>query len=368
MSSNTPNLGLLKKDPMVDGNETFNIKTMLNDNWDKIDEAVGNVQVDIPDASTTQKGIVQLSNAIDGTRENVAATERAANAIRNSVDTFKAEYNANSTTVNNALALRAPIANPTFTGVARVDSYPIVTSGNISNYVTPPTNYDGNLDDLTVYVNSSTGSDSNNGLSANTAKKTISSAISLLPKVSPRNRNLSILGSFNEVINFLDFVGGSISIYCPLIGTDIGKVRGIRFENCTLSEIRLYNITIGDYDSNNPLYIYPLMFKQCSGYLEAKRIFIETKVTGIISGVSIEYCSGFAELNDIKISATGSTLSGTAFEIKGVPSLLYRCTCNSNFFYGVSSTSTTLYVQDISGIAAKTQKWTSQAGQILIAT
>lgn len=41
MSSNTPNLGLLKKDPMVDGNETFNIETMLNDNWDKIDEAVG---------------------------------------------------------------------------------------------------------------------------------------------------------------------------------------------------------------------------------------------------------------------------------------------------------------------------------------
>lgn len=41
MSSNTPNLGLLKKDPMVDGNETFNIETMLNENWDKIDEAVG---------------------------------------------------------------------------------------------------------------------------------------------------------------------------------------------------------------------------------------------------------------------------------------------------------------------------------------
>ncbi|MGN7168971.1 hypothetical protein ACTHSJ_24155 [Paenibacillus cellulositrophicus] len=40
MSSNTPKLGLLKKDPLTDGNDTFNIKTMLNDNWDKIDEAV----------------------------------------------------------------------------------------------------------------------------------------------------------------------------------------------------------------------------------------------------------------------------------------------------------------------------------------
>ena len=29
---------------MVDGNETFNIETMLNENWDKIDEAVGQVR------------------------------------------------------------------------------------------------------------------------------------------------------------------------------------------------------------------------------------------------------------------------------------------------------------------------------------
>lgn len=41
MPSNTPNLGLLKKDPMLDGNETFNIETMLNENWDKVDEAMG---------------------------------------------------------------------------------------------------------------------------------------------------------------------------------------------------------------------------------------------------------------------------------------------------------------------------------------
>lgn len=38
MASNTSRLDLLKKDPVVDGNDTFNIKTMLNDNWDKIDK------------------------------------------------------------------------------------------------------------------------------------------------------------------------------------------------------------------------------------------------------------------------------------------------------------------------------------------
>ncbi|RCX22616.1 tail fiber-like repeat protein [Fontibacillus phaseoli] len=82
MASNTPNLNLLKKDPVTDGNDTFNIQTMLNDNWDKIDAAVGEVReelhaIEIPYASLTVPGIVQLSNETNGTRENVAATELA---------------------------------------------------------------------------------------------------------------------------------------------------------------------------------------------------------------------------------------------------------------------------------------------------
>lgn len=39
MASNTPNLNLYKKDPIADGNDTFNVGTMLNENWDKIDAA-----------------------------------------------------------------------------------------------------------------------------------------------------------------------------------------------------------------------------------------------------------------------------------------------------------------------------------------
>lgn len=40
MASYTENLNLLKKDPVADGSDTFNIATMLNDNWDKIDAAM----------------------------------------------------------------------------------------------------------------------------------------------------------------------------------------------------------------------------------------------------------------------------------------------------------------------------------------
>jgi hypothetical protein len=41
MPSNTTNLALYKKDPATDGADTFNITTMLNDNWDKIDALPG---------------------------------------------------------------------------------------------------------------------------------------------------------------------------------------------------------------------------------------------------------------------------------------------------------------------------------------
>lgn len=88
MASNTPNLNLLKKDPLTDGNETFNIQTMMNDNWDKIDTAVkkvqddvANIDPDIPDASTTQKGIVQLSSATNSAIETLAATPKAVKTV-----------------------------------------------------------------------------------------------------------------------------------------------------------------------------------------------------------------------------------------------------------------------------------------------
>lgn len=40
MASYTPNLNLLMKDPVTDGADTFNIETMLNENWKKIDRQV----------------------------------------------------------------------------------------------------------------------------------------------------------------------------------------------------------------------------------------------------------------------------------------------------------------------------------------
>ncbi|MHB0944564.1 hypothetical protein ACYCSU_23745 [Paenibacillus sp. ALE1] len=41
MASNTPNLSLYMKDPVTDGNDFFDIETMMNDNWEKIDGFAG---------------------------------------------------------------------------------------------------------------------------------------------------------------------------------------------------------------------------------------------------------------------------------------------------------------------------------------
>lgn len=43
MASNTENLNLLMKNPSTDGADTFNVQTMLNENWQKIDENAGTV-------------------------------------------------------------------------------------------------------------------------------------------------------------------------------------------------------------------------------------------------------------------------------------------------------------------------------------
>lgn len=96
MPSQTPNLDLYKVNGETDGNDTFNVDVVLNDNWDKLDAAVGQIQEDlgnvqVPDASLTQKGIVQLSNATNGTRENVAATEKAVSQAFQAGNERKAE-------------------------------------------------------------------------------------------------------------------------------------------------------------------------------------------------------------------------------------------------------------------------------------
>lgn len=116
MASNTPNLNLLKKDPATDGNDTFNIQTMLNDNWDKIDAAVGEVReelkdINVPDASLTQKGITQLSSATDSTAEDRAATPKAVKSAFDAAIAAQVTANAANTAAASAGNAVGPLSS-----------------------------------------------------------------------------------------------------------------------------------------------------------------------------------------------------------------------------------------------------------------
>ena len=45
MSTTTDKLALFKYDPSTDGAQTFNIQKALNDNWDKLDDAVKEILI-----------------------------------------------------------------------------------------------------------------------------------------------------------------------------------------------------------------------------------------------------------------------------------------------------------------------------------
>lgn len=112
MASKTPNLDLLKKDPVADGNDTFNIETMLNENWDKIDAAVGEVreelkEVHVPSATLTEPGIVQLSSATNSSSEALAATPKAVKSAYDAAVAAQATANA----ANSAAAAAQNTAN-----------------------------------------------------------------------------------------------------------------------------------------------------------------------------------------------------------------------------------------------------------------
>ena len=72
MPSNTEKLGLYKANPATDGDLTFNIDLMLNDNWDKLDAAVKRLE-DTPSLPAAEKGAAGGVATLDGSGKVPAA-------------------------------------------------------------------------------------------------------------------------------------------------------------------------------------------------------------------------------------------------------------------------------------------------------
>ncbi|WP_418480464.1 hypothetical protein, partial [Dysosmobacter sp.] len=57
MSTTTDKLALFKYDPSTDGAQTFNIKQALNDNWDKLDDAVKQILITLANKAPAGYGL-----------------------------------------------------------------------------------------------------------------------------------------------------------------------------------------------------------------------------------------------------------------------------------------------------------------------
>ncbi len=65
IATNSKLLNLYKVDPKTDGDETFNIKTMLNDNWDRIEAAIiPEMIMQMPGVQYTET-LVELGGGLD---------------------------------------------------------------------------------------------------------------------------------------------------------------------------------------------------------------------------------------------------------------------------------------------------------------
>lgn len=64
-----------------------------------------------------------------------------------------------------------------------------------------------------LYVNASTGNDSNDGRSTDRAKRTLAAALALLPKdLGGKSATINLSGTFDEIMNIQDFYHGDLTL------------------------------------------------------------------------------------------------------------------------------------------------------------
>ncbi|WP_302661671.1 hypothetical protein, partial [uncultured Dysosmobacter sp.] len=64
MSTTTDKLALFKYDPSTDGAQTFNIQKALNENWDKLDDAVKQILITLANKAPGGFGLGTISQTV----------------------------------------------------------------------------------------------------------------------------------------------------------------------------------------------------------------------------------------------------------------------------------------------------------------
>lgn len=356
MASQTPNLNLHKKDPLTDGNDTFNIHTMMNDNWDKIDEAMGGI--DIPDASLEVKGKVQLSSAVDSEVEDRAATPKAVKAAYDAGIAAQTRANAASTaaataqTAANNARTAATSAQSTATAAQTAASTALSTANsaqsgvnNLSSTRLPTRVSNGQFeymegsvwkkvnalptDDVTAYVDPLRGNDNVAVSSYETPFKTVKRAIDWLPKVSAYERSIYFVNeapiNINEFIFIEYFSGGTVQLV-PL-GESV-TMGWMTISNCTGCEIY-----INGNNKTNKWILSPARVGQAAG----------------LPCMNVYDCPGCTlYVRDTTIFAGNDT----AIEIKNIPQVrMNGVDINAEGSYilenGIMVQESTLYLEDV---------------------
>lgn len=209
MASYTKNLNLLKKDPVADGADTFNIETMLNENWDKIDENVAT-------GAAMQAHITNQKNP-----HNVTAAQIGAAASVHSHTMGQVEG------LNTALSNKADLIG----GQVPYSQAPRLT------------------EDRTIYV--SPDGDNNNPGTQEAPFKTIQAALNSLPKDLDHYCVKIIVaeGEYDEYVRICGFSGGlhyAITIEgddSGVIGRETRTVKNILVSNCS-SAVQIRGICV----------------------------------------------------------------------------------------------------------------------------
>ncbi len=145
MPNYTTNLNLLKKDPETEGNDYFNIQTMLNDNWDKIDAEVA--------AKETPAGAQAKVDNLAGagrTTQTVKGNADAIAALNQTVTSHSADNTAHGATsaataskiiardANGRAKVAAPSAADDIARKDTVDAVQTNLTNHLADYVRQP--------------------------------------------------------------------------------------------------------------------------------------------------------------------------------------------------------------------------------------
>ena len=270
MASYTPNLELYMKDPVADGADTFNIQTMLNENWEKIDRQVLRAMAAAAayDAGKTyQKGDFCTRGGL---------LYRANQAIAQPESWTAGHWT--------AISITDVIRGLTAADVGAVPTTEKGTAGGVaalgSNGQVPYGQLPVLRQDAVLYVNAATGSDSNPG-TQQAPFATIQAALNSLPVIlSGGNITINIAaGVYAEDVYITNFVGGSSlhgAISLVGAGQDNTFIQGTVISSIT-TPVRISNLHISKGN----------IYGMCGGYFNTL-MFNSVTIDGLNSVVGSE--------------------------------------------------------------------------------